>query len=129
MITLGQYSWGWLSKPPPPLNPIESINITATEEETTKFRLERESHWIETLNTARPSGLNVHSGHGIAPFVVKFNGTANKASKIVRKYYHKLQDDFAHVFKQNMIVAYSKNKNLNAILVSSKLKPIEPSPL
>ena len=111
------------------ITPIESINITATEEETTKFRLERESHWIETLNTARPSGLNVHSGHGIAPFVVKFNGTANKASKIVRKYYHKLQDDFPHVFKQNMIVAYSKNKNLNDILVSSKLKPIEPTPL
>ena len=107
------------------ITPIESLDFSATEEDTTKLRQEREVWWIERLNTARPAGLNIHNGSGITPFVVQFNSTANKASKIVRTHYNHLQKEFPHVFKQNMIVAYAKNKNLNDILVSSKLKPIE----
>uniref|UniRef100_A0A1X7SUR5 Uncharacterized protein n=1 Tax=Amphimedon queenslandica TaxID=400682 RepID=A0A1X7SUR5_AMPQE len=106
------------------LIPIERIEIDLPEDETTKFRQSREAHWIETLNTARPIGLNIHHNVGIAPFVVPFNTTSNRASKIVHAHYKSLQEKFPHVYKQKMIVAYSKNKNLNDNIVHSKLKTI-----
>ena len=106
------------------VTPIESIESLASEEKTTELRRERESCWIERLDTAQPTGLNIYKGSGITPYVVQFNHTANKASKIVRSHYQTLQNDYPHVFKNNMIVAYSRNKNLNDILVSSNLKPL-----
>ena len=106
------------------LTPIERIEIDLPEDETTKFRQAREAYWIETLNTARPIGLNIHHNAGIAPFVVPFNTTSNRASKIVHAHYKSLQEKFPHVYKQKMIVAYSKNQNLNDNLVHSKLKAI-----
>ena len=107
------------------LTPIESINFNATdEEEVTTFRRKKESMWIERLATARPSGLNVHTNSGIVPFVIPYNSISSRCSKIVKKHYSVLQEQFPGVFKQKMVTAYCKNKNLNDILVSSKLKPI-----
>lgn len=107
------------------LTPIERIEIDLPEIETTKYRQKREAHWIETLNTARPVGMNIHHSIGIAPFVVPFNTTSNRASKIVHSHYSKLQERFPHVYKQKMIVAYSRNSNLSDNLVHSKLKPFD----
>ncbi|XP_055959087.1 uncharacterized protein LOC130014223 [Patella vulgata] len=92
-----------------------------TSEEIKTFRLTREKFWIDKLKTTAPLGLNIHTASAIAPFVVPFSATAASASKIIRKHYTDLQENHPKIFTQKLIIAYSKNKNLNDILVHSKL--------
>ncbi|XP_055956400.1 uncharacterized protein LOC126831676 [Patella vulgata] len=104
------------------VTPIEKTKSDfETSEEIKTFRLTREKFWIDKLKTTAPLGLNIHTASAIAPFVVPFSATAASASKIIRKHYTDLQENHPKIFTQKLIIAYSKNKNLNDILVHSKL--------
>jgi len=83
------------------LTPIEQVPKSDTIIESKKLRLERETFWIDTLDTMEPQGLNKkrlndivkNSQNGeIAPFVVPFSKTANIASRIIKKHFKLLKD-------------------------------------
>ena len=58
-------------------------------------------------------------------FIVPYSSTANLASKIVKNHFEKLQESMPSVYPHNVITAYSRNKNLKDMLVSSKLKTLQ----
>ena len=112
------------------LTPIEIVPKADTAIESKKLRLERETFWIDTLDTMEPQGLNKkrsddivkNSQNGeIVAFVVPFSKTANIASRIIKKHFKLLKDQHNYDdFEYNIISAYSKHKNVSDKLVSSK---------
>ena len=112
------------------LTPIEQVPMLNTKEDSKKLRLERETFWIDTLDTLEPQGLNrkrsedivKNSQNGeILPFVVPFSKTANMASRIIKKHFMLLKDhnEFED-YEYQIISAYSKHKNISDVLVRSK---------
>ena len=104
------------------------VPTVSDKEENTKLRREIEQFFISKFKTYLPYGLNkaykrfddVPSMH----FIVPYSSTATMAAKIVKEHFQKLQDSMPNVFPHNVIAAYSRNKNLNDLVVSSKLHPI-----
>lgn len=126
--------------PREPINPgnlpiyvigIENIPDQGSNEKNLQKRLEREQFWIDTLVTFHPHGLNEDRWNWkerverknlpSIPFIVPFCKTGKAAGEIVKAYYKKIQEEHDHVFTHNVIVAFKKHKNLQDILVSSKL--------
>ena len=111
------------------INPIYRCPRLSSVEETTDNRKNIENFFIEKFKTYRPYGLNkafkkfndVPSMH----FIVPYSSTANLASKIVKNHFEKLQESMPSVYPHNVITAYSRNKNLKDMLVSSKLKTLQ----
>lgn len=97
-----------------------------TQEDTDKKRLEIEQFFIAAFKTYLPYGLNiaVKKYRDSLPihFSVPYSGLARSASNIVRSHYKKLQTLMPDVFPFEMVSAYSRNRNLKDILVSSKIK-------
>lgn len=56
------------------------------------------------------------------PFIVPFSKTANRVSKLVKQHYKDTlqEDEDNKLIEHDIIVAYSRHKNLSDFLVSSK---------
>lgn len=110
--------------------PLEQIADQGSKEADKAKRLDREQFWIDTLETYAPKGMNEENNYStkkrvnetpIIPFVIPFSGGGREAANIIRKHYTKLQETFGGAFKQRLIVAYQKHKNLKDLLTSTKI--------
>ena len=103
--------------------PIEAVSTSPNIKPKLR-RLQRESYWIDQLQTVMPHGLNIQHDNQIIPFVTTFDSTATKASIIVKRHYSELQNKFPHVYTKRLVVAYKRNKNLSDFLVHGRLEPL-----
>jgi hypothetical protein len=113
------------------LTPIEQIEEMPTKTLTKMRRLERETFWIDTLNTFDKFGLNSRildhlikpKKQDAIPFVVPYSKTGNLAARIIKGHIEELRkkDEF-NDFDYKVVTAYSRHKNLKGFLVSSNLK-------
>ncbi|PJE77742.1 hypothetical protein CI610_03332 [invertebrate metagenome] len=103
---------------------LEHVNITPIEQvPDSSFLNEREGFWIDKLQTLTPHGINEQSvPNQILPFVITYNTTATVVGRKVREHYNKLQSEFPEIYKNRLVTAYRKNKNLQDLLVRSRLK-------
>jgi hypothetical protein len=83
----------------------------------------REDYWIKKLGTISPLGLNLHEETvDIIPFVITYNTKATLAAKLIREGYIKIQKDFPQIYRQKLVTAYRKNKNLCDLLIRNKIR-------
>ena len=100
------------------LTPIEQVPMLNTNrEDSKKLGLERETFWIDTLDTLEPQGLNRKRSEDIVKNSqngeVFLSKTANMASRIIKKHFTLLKDH--HEFEDyeyQIISAYSKHRNI-----------------
>ena len=83
----------------------------------------REQYWIAKLKTQMPHGINFrHELPPPIPFVIKYCDQANKISTIVKSFFSELREEFMGDFRlYNLVIAYSRNKNLKDHLIHAKL--------
>ena len=86
-------------------------------------RLRFESHWIRELCTQIPDGMNkklpVKRDIMIS---LPFNKTSREALKLFRQTLDNISKKFPVKFRDQLVCAFRRNKNLGDYLVSSKLK-------
>ena len=96
------------------------------EEKTDRFRYDIEQYFIRAFKSYLPYGLNISvAKHKDAPsihFSVPYSQLGQSASKIIRHHYENLQKDMPEIFGAKFVTAYSRNRNLKDILVSSKIR-------
>ena len=98
------------------------------EEKTTKLRLDIEQYFIKSFKTYSPYGMNISvQRYKDTPSIhlcVPYSALGSAATKIVRSHYTELQKNLPEIFPANIVAAYSRNKTLRDMLVSTKIKPI-----
>ena len=103
--------------------PIEFIPDQGSVLKNKAQRLKREAYWIRQLDTQQPHGLNLKLPEKCNITVsLPYNRTSKLAHKLIRETYKSIQELFPTRFKDNLICAYKRNKNIGDYLVSSKLK-------
>ena len=109
--------------------PIAQCKTFETEELTTKNRKIAEEHFIKLFQTYKKLNRAIPNvkdkDKKLIPFVAPYSQHAIQATKIARKHYENLQENYPNVFKAQFISAFSANKNIKSYLVSSKFKPVE----
>ena len=108
------------------ITPIFVCPRLQTEEEMKQQRLIIENYFIRLFKTYLPYGMNVSNtkqpdSESIL-YSVPFSGLAVKASRIVRRHYHDLQEKLPDVFHKYLVTGYQHHDNLKQMLVSAKLK-------
>ena len=87
------------------------------------YRKNAESTWIHRYKTVEPLGMNkAGPAFNILPFVVPFCNQGRDIISLARDLYRELQTMYPGVYVPRFIAAYSRNKNLKDLLVSSTLK-------
>ena len=106
--------------------PIEKIPDHTSQHHTKNIRLSRERYWIDELRTFHPYGINIdHKPKNTTspkiPLVIPFSKTAYLAAQIIKNHFTNMQKTEAETLKDHqMVIAYSRNKNLSDTLVTSK---------
>ena len=105
------------------LYPIEQIPDQGNAQRNKSLGLKRELHWIKTLGTQFPHGMNheIVRNHDIF-ILFPFSNNARKAFKIIKDIYTKLQNMYPNVFKGEFMCPFKRNKNLGDYFVSAILK-------
>ena len=102
---------------------LESGPFSTNDDLETTYRRNKESLWIQTLKTTEPRGLNIREdSYNIIPFVIPFSKYAGEVIMKARESYVKLQLKFPKVFTPRFIAAYSRNKNIKEMVVSTTLR-------
>ena len=102
------------------LYPIEQIPDQGNAQRNKSLRLKRELHWIKTLGTQFPHGMNhkiVRKRDIFTTFQLSNN--VRKAFKITKDIYTKLQKMYLNVFKGELMCSFERNKNLGDYLLSA----------
>ena len=87
------------------------------------YRRNVESCWMNKLKTTQHNGLNIRdSTSNIIPFVIPLSGEAGTVAQLARNTYKQLQLEFPRIFTPRFITAYSRNKNLEEMLVSTTFR-------
>ncbi len=108
---------------------MKNLDDQVTQTSTKLIRLKRETHWIKTLVTLEPFGLNERTYEPKfrtknelgTPYVVPYSKTGTLSANIINKHYKELQSKNSFDFNSKITTAYSKHKNLGDLLVTSKL--------
>ena len=90
------------------LYPVEQIPDQGNAQRSKSRRLKRELHWIETLGTQFPHGINhklVRKRYIFTTF--PFSNSARKAFKITMDIYTKLQEIYPNVFRDELMCSSS----------------------
>ena len=105
------------------LYPIKQIPDQCNAQRNKSLRLKRELHWIKTLGTQFPHGMNHKIVRKSDIFITfPFSNYARKAFKITKNIYTKLQKMYPNIFKGELMCSFKRNKKLGDYLVSAKLK-------
>ena len=108
------------------ITPIFECPRFDNEEETTKFRLDIEQYFIEAFKSYLPYGLNIavkkFKDTGSIHLSVPYSNLGKSAANIIRAHYKDLQEKLPVIYSQQFVSAYSRNKNLKDLLVSSKIR-------
>ena len=106
--------------------PLFQCPVLDTEKDTDKLRREIEQFFIAAFKTYLPYGLNIavkrYDDSLPIHFSCPYSGLAKSASNIVKTHFKQLQAQMPENFPQEVISAYSRNRNLKDMLVSAKLK-------
>ena len=106
--------------------PIFQCPIFDDVAKTTKLRLDIEQYFIRSFKSYQPYGMNIATQRfKDTPSIhlcVPYSGLGSLAAKIVRTHYNELQENLPGIFTANMVTAYSRNKNLRDMLVSTKIR-------
>ena len=96
------------------------------EDRTTATRLEIENYFIEAFKSYLPYGLNIQTRKFkdtlSIHFSTPYSGLGKSAAKIIRNHYTELQQILPKFYPFQVVTAYSRNKNLKDLLVSSKIR-------
>ncbi len=105
------------------ITPILQMPDEGSKSSNSVARRKQESFFINKLNTLYPNGINekIEIFKKIA-FPVIYCNKSSKITKIIRETYVNLQTEYPKHFKNDLITAYKRNRNLGDILVSAKLK-------
>ena len=108
------------------ITPIYQCPILEDTEKTTNLRLKIEQYFIDSLKTYIPYGLNIAKKQYKDIPSIHFSAPYSKlglaATQIVRAHYKDLQESLPLVYSAKMVAAFSRNRNLKDILVSTKIK-------
>ena len=108
------------------ITPIFQCPQFADENEGTKFRLDVEQYFIETFKSYLPYGLNIamkkFNDTPKIHFSVPFSILGKSAANIIRSHFNDLKQSLPEIFPQELVTAYSRNKNLKDMLVSAKIR-------
>ena len=87
-------------------------------------RMEREQFWIAKLNTKTPHGLNKKTElPSPICFIPTFSDNSGKMAQLVKSSFNNIKQSFpGPFFKQRLIIASKRNKNLKDLLVKTALK-------
>jgi hypothetical protein len=104
------------------ITPIVQIQDAGSKSANSVARRKFESFFINKLKSY-DYGINekVEEFHKIA-FPIIYCNKSHKITKIIRDGYSKLKTHYPKHFKNDLIVAYKRNRNLSDILVSSKIQ-------
>ena len=115
--------------------PVEQVNRLVPESYTFMGMLEkcdelqllqREQFWIKRLKTLAPNGLNLRQE--LPPptplsLLYMYTDQSHEIVQIAKAIYKKIQERNGHIFfKLRMVAAYKRNRNLQDILVTARLK-------
>ena len=105
------------------IQPIEFIPDQGSVLKNKKTRLLREAHWIRELGTQQPYGLNskLYVKRNVT-VSLPYSQTSQNAHKLFRETFQSIKNKFPIQFRDELVTAFSRNKNLGDYLVSSKLK-------
>ena len=85
-----------------------------------------EQYFIEAFKTYLPYGLNIaYKKFKDQPSIhlsVPYSNLGKSAAKIIRDNYENLQETLPEIFSQKFVTAYSRNRNLKDMLVSTKIR-------
>lgn len=85
------------------------------------YRRNAESRWLNQVRS--PLCLNAKdTSSNILPFVIPYSQHAGTISRLVRETYKQLQVECPGIFTSRFITAYSRNKNLKEMVVSTTFK-------
>jgi len=85
--------------------------------------LKAESQWISKLKSVVPNGMNKKKeAPGLLPVILKYSDNSMYISNVFKKHYTQLQQSFPQVFRQKLITAHSRNKNIQDMLVRAQMK-------
>ena len=103
--------------------PIEYVHDRGTDSKNEKILLTREAYWIKELETQQPLGLNskLYEKRNIT-VSLPYSKSSRLAHKLIRDTFKSIKSKFPTQFRDELICAYSRNKNLGDYLVSSRLK-------
>ena len=105
------------------LYPIEQIPDQDNAQKNKSLRLKRELHWIKTLGTQFPHGMNYKIVRKHDIFITfPFSNNARKAFKITKDIDTKLQKMYPSALKGELMCSFKRKKNVGDYLVSAKLK-------
>ena len=89
----------------------------------TIYRRNCESKWITRLKTMQPGVLNIRADiFDIIPFVIRFSHQRRTITKLAKTTNKLLQSTYPEMYTPRVITPFTKNKNLKAMLVSTKLQ-------
>lgn len=105
------------------ITPIVQLPDEGSQFSNSLARRKQESFFIDRLNTMTPNGMNekLEQFHKIA-FPIIYCNKSTKITRIIRDAYTELQSNYPKHFKNDLITAYKRNRNLADLLVSSRLQ-------
>ena len=111
------------------IQPIEKLKDHGNPKINLHQRLIREHWWIKEIQSSDPKGINLidHETYpcpdfGIIPMIIPWSTTGNQLAKNIKMIYTHLAENHSFCFHQNLITAFSRNKNIKDRLVKSKMQ-------
>ena len=108
------------------ITPIYQCPTLDDTEKTTNMRLDIEQYFIDSLKTYLPYGLNIakkqYKDVSSIHFSAPYSRLGLAAAQIVRAHYKELQENLPQIYSAKMVAAFSRNRNLKDMLVSTKIK-------
>ena len=111
------------------IQPIEKLKVHGNPTINLHKRLIREHWWIKEIQSSYPKGINLidHKTYpcpdfGIIPMIIPWSTTGNQLARNIKTIYTNLAENHSFCFHQNLITAFSRNKNIKDRLVKSKMQ-------
>lgn len=104
------------------ITPIVQMPDLGSKMKNSLARRKYESFFIKKLRTMSPDGMNEKlEEFGTLSFPIVYSNTGAKVTRLIRQTYETLQEEYPKHFKDKLVIAYKRNKNLSDKLISSKL--------
>ena len=82
--------------------------------------LKAESQWIKQLATIQPLGINQqYEAPPPIPLIIPYSDNSKTIITGARQLYANLQTQFPHIYRSELIIAYSKNKSIRDYLIKT----------
>lgn len=104
------------------IKPIEIIPRDPNKNSNLLKLLQAETEWIYKLKTYQPFGINdTKEAPPPIPFTLKYFDNTNKIKEIVKQYHNQLGQLFPKIFRNKLLWAHMRNKNIKDYIISTNL--------